>query len=202
MAAHAPVFGPEYIIPKPFDPRLILQIAPAVARAAMAAGVATRPIDDFAAYRERARTLRVPLRPAHAPGVRGRAQDDRQRIVYAEGEDERVLRAVQTLVDDEPRRAHPDRPPRRDRQAASREWACASSLDERRAGARPRSTTRTCSTRWSPHYQRLVGRRGVPPDAAARRMLRRPTVAAAMLLQAGQVGRRDLRRHAATGGGT
>ena len=93
----APVFGPEYIIPKPFDPRLILQIAPAVARAAMASGVATRPIEDFAAYRRdlekfvfRSGQLMRPVMEA--------AKQDLQRIVFAEGADERVLRAVQTLV--------------------------------------------------------------------------------------------------------
>ena len=67
----APVFGPDYIIPKPFDPRLILQIAPAVARAAMATGVARRPITDFDRLSRGAGALRVPLRPAYASGVRG-----------------------------------------------------------------------------------------------------------------------------------
>ena len=63
-------FGPEYIIPKPFDPRLIIKIAPAVAKAAMDSGVATRPIADFEAYRQQLTQLRLPLRLRHEAGVR------------------------------------------------------------------------------------------------------------------------------------
>ncbi len=95
----APVFGPDYIIPKPFDPRLILQVAPAVARAAMDTGVAQRADRRFRRLPLGTGAFRVPLRPAHAPGLRGRAQA-RARVVYTEGEDERVLRAVQTVVDE------------------------------------------------------------------------------------------------------
>src|SRR6185295_141491 len=92
-------FGPEYLIPKPFDPRLIVMIAPAVAQAAMDSGVATRPIEDFDAYRARLTSfvyhsglLMKPLFTA--------AKKDPKRIVFAEGEDERVLRAVQVIVDE------------------------------------------------------------------------------------------------------
>lgn len=92
-------FGAEYLIPKPFDPRLIVMIAPAVAKAAMESGVATRPIEDFDAYRARLTSfvyhsglLMKPLFSA--------AKKDPKRIVYAEGEDERVLRAVQVIVDE------------------------------------------------------------------------------------------------------
>ena len=92
-------FGPEYLIPKPFDPRLIVMIAPAVARAAMDSGVATRPIADFDAYHERLQQhvyhsglLMKPI--FHA------AKKSPKRIVYAEGEEERVLRAVQVVVDE------------------------------------------------------------------------------------------------------
>ena len=95
----APVFGPDYIIPKPFDPRLILNIAPAVARAAMASGVARRPITDFAAYHRqlerfvfRSGTLMSPVFEA--------AKKAPKRIVYGEGEDERVLRGVQGVLDE------------------------------------------------------------------------------------------------------
>ena len=92
-------FGPEYIIPKPFDPRLILQIAPAVAKAAMESGVATRPIADLDAYRESLerfvyRTGFI-MRPLFE-----RAKRRPMRVIYAEGEDERVLRAVQIVLDD------------------------------------------------------------------------------------------------------
>jgi len=93
------VFGPEYLIPKPFDPRLILELAPAVAKAAMESGVATRPISDFAAYRERLTQFvfrsGLVMRP-----VFQRARSAPKRLVYAEGEDERVLRAAQQVFDE------------------------------------------------------------------------------------------------------
>jgi malate dehydrogenase (oxaloacetate-decarboxylating)(NADP+) len=92
-------FGPEYLIPKPFDPRLILKLAPAVAQAAMDSGVATRPITDFDAYRERLghvvfRSALV-MRPLF-----NRAKRAPQRIIFAEGEEEKVLRAAQVVVDE------------------------------------------------------------------------------------------------------
>src|SRR5881394_3073391 len=92
-------FGPDYIIPRPFDPRLIARVAPAVAKAAMDSGVATRPIADLDAYREslmqfvyHSGLIMKPLFTAAKAAPR--------RIVYAEGEDERVLRAVQIVVDE------------------------------------------------------------------------------------------------------
>jgi malate dehydrogenase (oxaloacetate-decarboxylating)(NADP+) len=95
-------FGPEYLIPKPFDPRLIVKIAPAVAKAAMESGVATRPILDLEAYGQRllqfvyhSGTLMQPIFVAAR-----KVAPERSRIVYAEGEDERVLRAVQIVVDE------------------------------------------------------------------------------------------------------
>jgi malate dehydrogenase (oxaloacetate-decarboxylating)(NADP+) len=92
-------FGPEYLIPRPFDPRLIVQIAPAVARAAMDSGVATRPIGDLRAYRDSLQqfvySTGFMMKPMFAA-----AKAEPRRIVYAEGEDERVLRAVQVVVDE------------------------------------------------------------------------------------------------------
>ncbi len=92
-------FGPEYIIPRPFDPRLIAQIAPAVARAAMDSGVATRPIADFDAYRERLNQFVYQsgqiMRPLFAA-----AKKAPRRVVYAEGEEERFLHAAQLVVDE------------------------------------------------------------------------------------------------------
>ncbi len=92
-------FGADYLIPKPFDPRLILKIAPAVAQAAMETGVASRPIEDFPAYCRglerfvfRSGMLMKPLFE--------RARQDRKRLIYAEGEDDRVLHAVQVVVDE------------------------------------------------------------------------------------------------------
>src|SRR5690348_10788701 len=92
-------FGPDYLIPKPFDPRLILQLAPAVAKAAMASGVATRPIEDFAAYRQRLSQFVFRSGLAMKP-VFDHARADPKRLVYAEGEDERVLRAAQQVLDE------------------------------------------------------------------------------------------------------
>ena len=92
-------FGPDYLIPRPFDPRLIVQIAPAVAKAAMDSGVATRPITDFAAYRDKLMQFvyhsGMTMRPVFA-----KAKERPQRVVYADGEDDRVLRAVQVVTDE------------------------------------------------------------------------------------------------------
>ncbi|HTY02411.1 MAG TPA: NADP-dependent malic enzyme [Rhodocyclaceae bacterium] len=92
-------FGPEYLIPKPFDPRLIVTVAPAVAQAAMDSGVATRPIADMDAYRQRLNEFvyhtGLLMRPVFAA-----AKASQARIVFCEGEDDRTLRAVQTAVDE------------------------------------------------------------------------------------------------------
>ena len=95
-------FGPDYLIPLPFDPRLMVQIAPAVARAAELSGVASRPITDRAAYIERLQQFAYHsstfMRPIFQNAKKALAS--RKRIVFAEGEDERVLRAVQIIVDE------------------------------------------------------------------------------------------------------
>jgi malate dehydrogenase (oxaloacetate-decarboxylating)(NADP+) len=94
-----PAFGPDYLIPRAFDPRLIVNIAPAVAKAAMDSGVATRPIKDMDAYRDQLRRFvyqsGTPMEP-----VFNSAKRAPRRVVYAEGEDERVLRAAQAAVDE------------------------------------------------------------------------------------------------------
>ena len=92
-------FGPEYIIPRPFDPRLIAQIAPAVARAAMDSGVATRPIADFDAYRDRLNQF-VYQSGQIMRSVFAAAKKAPRRVVYAEGEEERFLHAAQLVVDE------------------------------------------------------------------------------------------------------
>ncbi len=90
-------FGPEYLIPKPFDPRLIARIAPAVAKAAMDSGVATRPIDDLEAYAEKLTEFVYKTSLFMRP-VFNQARKDIKRIVLTEGEDERVLHAAQQVV--------------------------------------------------------------------------------------------------------
>ncbi|OAN52403.1 malic enzyme [Paramagnetospirillum marisnigri] len=92
-------FGPEYLIPKPFDSRLIIKIAPAVARAAMESGVARRPIIDFDAYLDQLNQFVFRSGLVMKP-VFDRARQDQRRIVYTEGEGRRVLHAVQTVVDE------------------------------------------------------------------------------------------------------
>ena len=93
-------FGPEYLIPRPFDPRLIVKIAPAVARAAIASGVATRPIEDWDAYVDSLQQFVYHSGLIMKPVFAGAKSGPTRRIVYAEGEDERVLRAAQVIVDE------------------------------------------------------------------------------------------------------
>ena len=92
-------FGPEYLIPKPFDPRLIVRIAPAVAKAAMDSGVATRPIKDFDAYKQQLAQFVYHSGAVMKP-IFDAARKTPCRVVYAEGEDERVMRAVQVVIDE------------------------------------------------------------------------------------------------------
>ncbi len=93
-------FGPEYLIPKPFDPRLMMRIAPAVAKAAADSGVATRPVVDLEAYRDRLQSFvyasGTTMKPIFDIAKRG----THKRVAYAEGEEERVLRAAQIVVDE------------------------------------------------------------------------------------------------------
>ncbi len=178
----APVFGPDYIIPKPFDPRLILEVAPAVARAAMESGVARRPIEDFPAYRRDLERFVFRSGQLMRPVFEAAKQSPR-RIVYAEGEDERVLRAAQMLVDDGI--AHPILLGRRAViEAKVREMGLRIDLTKTVQVLDPVLDTDVFAP-LVPEYQRLAGRRGTPPEAAARRVPTRASVAAAMLLHAG-----------------
>lgn len=97
-------FGPGYLIPKPFDPRLIVRVAPAVAKAAMEDGVATRPIEDLNAYAEQLQQFVYHsgsfMRPMFSLARSYVREGGKSRIVFTEGEDERVLRAVQVLIDE------------------------------------------------------------------------------------------------------
>jgi malate dehydrogenase (oxaloacetate-decarboxylating)(NADP+) len=92
-------FGPDYLIPKPFDPRLIVELPIAVAKAAIASGVAARPITDWDAYHEKLKSYTYRTSMVMRP-IFARAKQDPKRIVYCEGEEERVLRAVQTVLDE------------------------------------------------------------------------------------------------------
>ena len=93
-------FGPEYLIPKPFDPRLMMKIAPAVARAAAESGVARRPVTDFDAYRERLQGFVYASGNTMRPIFTMAKRAAHKRVAYAEGEEERVLRAAQVVIDE------------------------------------------------------------------------------------------------------
>ncbi len=182
-AGQVPLFGRDYVIPKPFDPRLILEIAPAVAKAAMDSGVARRPIADFETYRRELegyvyRSGQL-MRPVFA-----QARDCKRRIAYAEGEDERVLRGVQTVVDEQ--LARPVLIGNREIiEAKVRELGLRLTpnrdIEIFDPGADP------AVDEISSEYRAVVERRGVPPAAANRRVVTRPTVTAAMLLRRGMV---------------
>jgi malate dehydrogenase (oxaloacetate-decarboxylating)(NADP+) len=179
----APMFGPDYIIPKPFDPRLIMHIAPAVARAAMDAGVARKPIEDFDAYKHELERFVFRSGQLLRPVIEV-ARKACPRVVYAEGEDDRTLRAVQSVVDDG--LAQPI--------LIGRGLTIAQKIATLGLRLKPGQDVRIVDfDQDQPLYDRLltayrkrVGRRGIPPEAAARTLRRRPTVAAGMLLEAGE----------------
>ncbi len=174
-------FGPEYLIPKPFDPRLIVKVAPAVAQAAMDSGVATRPLADMDAYRRQLNEF------VYHSGMRMRpvfiaAQKMPARIVFCEGEDERVLRAVQTVVDDGLAKpiliGRPDVVSKRIEKFGLRI----------RAGTHfelvnPDSDPRYKEL-WQDYYN-IMCRRGVSIEYAKREMRRRTTLIGAMLVKHG-----------------
>jgi malate dehydrogenase (oxaloacetate-decarboxylating)(NADP+) len=181
---NAPMFGPRYIIPAPFDARLILQIAPAVAKAAMDSGVARRPIADFDAYRRELELFVYRSGQLMRPAFE-RARKAPARVVYAEGEDERVLRAMQTVLDE-----GLARPVLIGSRAIIAQKVLALGL--RLDVSRDVEVLDPLSDDEAFHpliaeYQSIVGRRGVPPLAAARRINSHPTVAASMLLRSGFV---------------
>jgi malate dehydrogenase (oxaloacetate-decarboxylating)(NADP+) len=174
-------FGPEYLIPKPFDPRLIVRICPAVARAAMDSGVATRPLTDLEAYRAQLRRFVYQSGPAMEP-VFNAAKRSPKRVVYAEGEDERVLRAAQTAVDEGI--ARPVFVGRADVIAArvgalglrlqlGRNAECVNVLDD------PRYTDA-----WQEYYE-IARRQGVTRAIAREEMRSRTTLIGAMLVRRG-----------------
>jgi malate dehydrogenase (oxaloacetate-decarboxylating)(NADP+) len=175
-------FGPEYLIPRPFDPRLIARVAPAVAKAAMDSGVATRPIADLAAYRESLSQFvyhsGLIMKPLFAA-----AKAKPKRVVYAEGEDERVLRAVQIVVDEglaaplligRPQVVEQRIERLGLRVKAGRDFNLVNpELDPRYRDY------------WS-SYHKLVERKGVSPEYARIEMRRRNTLIGAMLMYKGE----------------
>ena len=175
-------FGRDYIIPKPFDPRLIVEIAPAVAKAAMDSGVATRPIADFAAYRDRLNEFvfrsGLLMRP-----IFEHARKDPKRVVYGEGEDERVLRAVQQVVDNG--LARPIIIARRDvAQKRIERLNLRIKLGQDVELVDPTSDPRY-NEYWS-LYHRLMERNGISPDFARYLVRTRTSVIASLMLRRGE----------------
>ncbi|MGH8649078.1 MAG: phosphate acyltransferase, partial [Burkholderiales bacterium] len=174
-------FGPEYLIPRPFDPRLIGKVAPAVARAAMASGVAERPIADFDAYRERLNQFVYQSGLIMKP-VFEAAKAAPRRVVYAEGEDERALRAAQVVVDEG--MARPTLVGRREviRTRLER-LGLRLRMDEDFDLVDPNSDPRY--REYSVAYHKLAERKGVTPQIARLELRRRTTLIGAMLVRMG-----------------
>ena len=177
-------FGPEYLIPKPFDPRLMMMIAPAVARAAAASGVAARPITDFEAYGQRLQSFVYASGQTMKPIFTVAKRAARKNVAFAEGEDRRVLRAAQIVVDE----------------GLARPWLVgrASVIQARIEKHGLRLTPgRDCEIVnidndhryrdfWQ-SYHRMTERKGVTEQFAKIEMRRRLTLIAAMLLHKGEV---------------
>ena len=174
-------FGADCLIPKPFDPRLITRIAPAVAQAAMDSGVASRPIADMEAYREQLSHFIYHSGLLMKP-VFDLAKKNPKRLVYAEGEDERVLHAVQMVVDEG--LAHPiliGRPPIVEQRI--QKLGLRIRAGEHFELVNPESDPRYRAY-WA-EYHRLMQRKGVTPEYAKREMRRKTTLIAAMLVHMG-----------------
>ncbi len=175
-------FGPDYLIPKPFDSRLVLKIAPAVAKAAMKSGVARRPIIDFDAYMERLSQFVYRSGLVMKP-VFERAREQRRRIVYAEGENRAVLHAVRTVVGE--RLAFPILVGRRDVVLRRiRELDLRLKIDEDFELCDPNSDPRF-NDYWS-LYHSLMERKGVSPASARQSVRTRQTVIASLMVKLGQ----------------
>jgi malate dehydrogenase (oxaloacetate-decarboxylating)(NADP+) len=174
-------FGPEYIIPKPFDPRLIVKIAPEVARAAMESGVATRPITDFEAYRQQLNNFVWQSGLVMKPVFQA-AKQAPKRIIFAEGEAERVLRAVQTVVDEGLCRPI----------LIGRPEVVVDNIERFGLRLRPEidfemvnpDSDPRFDQLWS-HYHTLMERKGVSVDYAKREVRRRTTLIGSLLLKFG-----------------
>jgi len=177
-------FGPEYLIPKPFDPRLMMKIAPAVARAAADSGVAARPIADYDAYREKLQTFVYASGTMMKPIFSLARQAVNKRVALAEGEEERVLRAAQVIVDENIARptliGRPDVIAQRIRNfglrlEAGRDYDLVNTEHDHRY----RDYWQT--------YHRMTARQGVTAQFAKIEMRRRLTLIGSMLLHKGEV---------------
>lgn len=175
-------FGPGFLIPSPFDPRLILRIAPAVAKAAMESGVATRPIQDFEQYREQLEQFAFRSGLIMKP-VFSKARARPARVIYAEGEDERILRAAQAAIEE--KLARPI--------LVGRPSVVETRLERFGLSIRPGEDFDLINPQDDPRYRSYVqsyieiaGRRGVTPDAARTLVRTNSTVIAALAVHRGE----------------
>ena len=176
-------FGPEYLIPKPFDPRLIMKIAPAVAKAAAESGVATRPIADFDAYVDRLQEFVFYSGNFMKPIFSASKRAQKRRLVYAEGEEERVLRAIQVVRDED--LADPiliGRPAVIERRIERYGLRLKAGVDFQVVN--PESDTRFRQY-WEAYYQ-ITQRQGVTAQYAQVEMRRRHTLIGAMMIHLGE----------------
>jgi malate dehydrogenase (oxaloacetate-decarboxylating)(NADP+) len=175
-------FGADYLIPRPFDPRLIAKVAPAVAKAAMDSGVATRPIDNLESYRDRLNQFVYQSGFVMKP-VFSAAKQSPRTVVYADGEEERILRAAQVIVDEGMARplliGRPDVIERRVERLGLR-----LKRDADYELVDPNNDSRYREY-WT-EYHRIGARHGVTPEIAKLDMRRQPTVIGAMLMHMGQ----------------
>ncbi len=178
----SPSFGPEYLIPKPFDPRLIVKIAPAVAKAAVDSGAATRPIADLEAYRQQLTQFvyhsGLIMRPVFEAAKRSR-----KRVVYCEGEDQRVLHAVQVVVDEGLARPI----------VIGRPEVIVPRLEKLGLRVQPGKDFDLVNPNSDPRfpdywqlYYNLMMRKGVSEEVAKREVIRRTTLIGALMVRQGE----------------
>ena len=181
-AGEVPKFGPEYLIPRPFDPRLLTMLAPAVAKAAADSGVAQRPVADLAAYKEKLGQFIYRTSLMMKP-VYERARADTKRVVYAEGEEYVVLQAVQTVIDEG--LAFPiliGRPEVIEKRIGKLGLRMRRGVDFELTdiGDDPRF-----EDYWR-QYHALTERRGVTPSASRNLLRSRPTIIASLMVERGE----------------
>lgn len=175
-------FGPTYMIPKPFDPRLITEVSIAVAKAAIESGVATRPIEDWDAYKQKLQQYFARSTMAMRP-IFARAKNNKKRVVYCEGEEDHVLRAVQMAIDEGV--AHPIVIGRREVvDVRVRRLRLRMEIDKDFELVDPQSDPRYKSY-WET-YHSLMERNGVTPAVAKLVVRTQPTVIGALMVQMGQ----------------
>lgn len=182
-SGETPIFGPDYLIPSPFDPRLILRIAPAVARAAAETGVAVRPIQDFDAYLDELNRFVWRSGFVMKPIFNAAKKSEKNRVIFAEGEDERVLRAAQVLLEEKTARPI----------LIGRPSVIEARLKRFGIRIRPDVDFEVVNPEDDPRYRdyvddyfALVGRAGVNPEAARTIVRTNTTVIGALALKRGE----------------